>query len=126
MSNEPLNALKHHVTGAIERGEKQAIVGKPVTQHTPGPWDNMADGTSVKAFNSGVTICETECGSQVASYYERQANARLIAAAPELLAVASDCEQIAMAYGEGDKNAHDMMLELMKLFPSAAIAKATR
>lgn len=53
--------------------------------HTPGPWDNMADGSSVKAFNSGVTVCETECGSQVASYEERQANARLIAAAPELL-----------------------------------------
>ncbi len=24
--NQPLNLLKHHVTGAIERGEKQAIV----------------------------------------------------------------------------------------------------
>lgn len=25
----PLQALKHHVTGAIERGEKEAIVGQP-------------------------------------------------------------------------------------------------
>lgn len=55
-------------------------------QHTPGPWDNMADGTNVKAFNSGVAIAQLEnipCG--VSSYKERQANAKLIAAAPELL-----------------------------------------
>jgi hypothetical protein len=29
MTTTPLAALKHHVTGAIERGEKEAIVGIP-------------------------------------------------------------------------------------------------
>lgn len=28
--NPPLERLRYHVTGAIERGEKQAIVGKPM------------------------------------------------------------------------------------------------
>lgn len=38
--NTPLDRLKHHVTGAIERGEKTAIVEKPMnteTKHTPEP-----------------------------------------------------------------------------------------
>lgn len=40
--NRPLDRLRHHVTGAIERGEAQAIVeqkppGQSV-QFTPGPW----------------------------------------------------------------------------------------
>lgn len=30
--------LCHHVTGAIERGEAEAIAGIPATNHTPGPW----------------------------------------------------------------------------------------
>lgn len=28
VGNHPLERLRHHVTGAIERGEKEAIVGK--------------------------------------------------------------------------------------------------
>ena len=48
------------------------------TKHTPLPWDCMADGSAIKALNSGSNICETECGSQVASYFERQANAEFI------------------------------------------------
>ncbi len=31
--NIPLEKLKYHVTGAIERGEKQAIEGRPVNQY---------------------------------------------------------------------------------------------
>lgn len=45
MTNEakhthPLDALRHHVTGAIERGEAEAIteVTTQQQQHTPGPW----------------------------------------------------------------------------------------
>lgn len=43
-TNPPLSALRHHVTGAIERGEKTAIVGQPAAgeaEHTPRktlPW----------------------------------------------------------------------------------------
>ncbi len=31
----PLSALRHHVTGAIERGEAEAIVEKPVAPYIP-------------------------------------------------------------------------------------------
>lgn len=31
-NHTPLDRLKHHVTGAIERGEKTAIVGQPTTE----------------------------------------------------------------------------------------------
>lgn len=32
----PLEMLRHHVTGAIERGEGEAIVGRPVWTNPPG------------------------------------------------------------------------------------------
>lgn len=34
MTHSPLDSLKYHVTGAIERGEKQAIIAQAVTQPT--------------------------------------------------------------------------------------------
>lgn len=44
-TNPPLSALRHHVTGAIERGEKTAIAGIPdqapdagEAEHTPTPY----------------------------------------------------------------------------------------
>jgi hypothetical protein len=40
MSKTPLELLRHHVTGAIERGEKTAIVGvesKPIVERLPSP-----------------------------------------------------------------------------------------
>jgi hypothetical protein len=82
------NRLQYHVTGAIERGEAQAIVEK-TTLHTPSPWHLHksdsdfvivhSDGENVsriaKLFDS--TLCE-EHGSLTA-------NAQLIASAPDLL-----------------------------------------
>lgn len=69
----PLDRLKHHVTGAIERGEKTAIVA---VTHTPGPWTIEQQGAidlyKVKTSKTG--ICLTD-----------EANAQLIAAAPEML-----------------------------------------
>jgi hypothetical protein len=54
---------------------------KPRVSHTPGPWsaDKWAPGYSVSAPDSHHTICNlTDCNNA-------EANARLIAAAPELL-----------------------------------------
>ena len=79
-TNPALSALRHNVTGAIARGEAQAITEIPVPtrpEHTPGPWtvDNQyihgPDGIRFLA---------------VAGDGAGQANARLIASAPELLA----------------------------------------
>ncbi len=65
------------------------------TQHTPGPWFAVNDGTSIhdrltRFDEYGARIGETP--NAIADIYtmprlgEREANARLIAAAPELVA----------------------------------------
>lgn len=46
-------------------------------QHTPGPWKVVTFGMVVESAD-GVRVCETHAT-------DREANARLIAAAPELL-----------------------------------------
>jgi hypothetical protein len=85
----PLDRLKHHVTGAIERGEKTAVVAVVGAKHTPGPWtygrmDELNHGSEY-SWVSGPVGCIAHV------YPDREptndlANARLIAAAPELLA----------------------------------------
>jgi hypothetical protein len=85
-NNAPLNALRHHVTGAIERGEKVAIAGIPnIVKHTMGPW--IIDGTQGEEL---VILQANDAPETIASLGddyspENMANARLIAAAPELL-----------------------------------------
>ena len=39
--SKSLDRLKHHVTGAIERGEKKAITA--MVKHTPGPWKELKE-----------------------------------------------------------------------------------
>jgi hypothetical protein len=60
------------------------------TRHTPGPWEvyTWADKTEVGVSpcdmsRSDIADCNTDCTD--ISYEEKLANARLIAAAPELL-----------------------------------------
>lgn len=62
-------------------------------QHTPGPWGVFADGgdcPGIEADSFSVVVYgksdEDDCGVQGRSDGEKLANARLIAAAPELLA----------------------------------------
>jgi hypothetical protein len=40
----PLETLRHHVTGAIERGEKEAIRGIPMVKCICGMWHNPNTG----------------------------------------------------------------------------------
>lgn len=56
------------------------------TQHTPGPWtyDGAALGTKIGKYHYR-TICEESWGSDI-PYQEMEANERLRAAAPDLLA----------------------------------------
>jgi hypothetical protein len=54
------------------------------TQHTPGPW--MASVNSIIVFARGQDrICTLNSNETLFPKSEREANARLIAAAPELL-----------------------------------------
>ena len=66
LKHTPLDRLKHHVTGAIERGEAKAVEG-----HAP----NVAIGY----------VDRDGCFTVQEQIYVRFANARLIAAAPDLL-----------------------------------------
>lgn len=55
------------------------------TQHTPGPWNVGQDSTAIKA--SGAIIARTfHWANQYTPIEEGHANAKLIAAAPDLLA----------------------------------------
>lgn len=54
--------------------------------HTPGPW--FASGTDVKPFGNRPFICWT--GTPERALLEARANARLIAAAPDMLELLED------------------------------------
>lgn len=94
MSNtKPIDRLKHHVTGAIKRGEAKAIEAV-TTKHTPGPWTIEAQFkilTNVQQ-NTETRVPYYEIGSElrrlatIDTGLNDKANAALMAAAPELLA----------------------------------------
>lgn len=68
-------------------------------KHTPGPWAVNEDGWKVESekehgwVNDGWGICVTH-GS------DREANARLIAAAPELLQALKESQRLWWEYGQ--------------------------
>jgi len=114
-TNPALAALRHHVSGAIARGEAQAITEVPATPrpaYTPGPW----------TFANGPHRIEVHTTPALAYAFSisDEANARLIAAAPELLealeAVLPDLEHYVATHGPGP----DKRLAIAR----AAIAKA--
>lgn len=85
---KPLNRLKHHVTGAIERGEKSAI--EVVVKHTPGPWKVVIRDIDNQKIKKATCIndshwVDTTSGISIADIGLSEPNARLIAAAPEML-----------------------------------------
>ena len=83
MTSKPIERLRHHVTGAIERGEAQAITEQRAA-HTPGPWIRGARLLDVCAGAS--VVATVACASShPATEEQAHANARLIAAAPDLL-----------------------------------------
>ena len=91
------------------------------TQHTPGPW--IAVGTWVEHPDDNTPdICNCNPFHMMPtsrSHEEACANARLIAAAPELLAALQACDK-AMSY----MSEYDIPLTLPEQV-KAAIAKAT-
>ena len=105
-TNPALSALRHHVTGAIARGEAQAITEVPATQrpaYTPGPWRVKQTGF---AYFRDLTILgedwhgeETPIAAALVRNalhpYGRADKARLIASAPELLAALEAAAELA-------------------------------
>lgn len=93
-----------------------------MTQHTPGPW-NCAQATAVYA--NGRWIADT---SQPGAFTEEQAaNARLIAAAPELLtALVKVIGHAGDIYVDSDGYAHIDLANDLIIAARDAIAKATQ
>lgn len=110
--NTPLDRLKYHVSGAIERGEKTAIEAIVAPKHTPGPWKcSPLDRKQTYVVNEAKALPQ----QAVYSTDEVLANARLIAAAPELL----EALKLAVAYFEchantaGEIKTRDLMIDVI-------------
>lgn len=95
-------------------------------QHTPGPWHQHTDGSKIYAsVRSAKGQIVADCGSR--SDQIAQANARLIAAAPELLAA---LESVLGLIPDGDMDSHAIACPGKDdgcgiCFARAALAKAT-
>ena len=77
----PKDALRYHVSGAIDRGEAVAIVEIPVHGH----WH--ATGEYIRDENEGMIGEATNLWANVKTPIgDRRANAQLMAAAPDLIA----------------------------------------
>ena len=86
--------------------------------HTPGPW--FASGTDVKPLGDRPFICWT--GTPERDLSEAQANARLIAAAPDMLAALKALHAAHRAFsGSEDWGVYD---DEARAAAEAAIAKA--
>ena len=99
-------------------------------KHTPGPWVRDCWDILGKAKRHGGGtghVCEVSCSNGADEKYwedgEADANARLIAAAPDLLKALADahrCLSVAVKHAGGDPDAHHVCNAA-----SAAIARAT-
>jgi len=89
------------------------------TAHTPGPW--FASGTDVKPLGNRPLICWT--GTPERALSEARANARLIAAAPRLLAALAIAEEFMSGF-EDDETQEGMAAKMAEI--RAAIAAATQ
>lgn len=92
-------------------------------KHTPGPWtvqeeiDGPVQNTRIVAHKKAVASTAQQCG-RPHHWNEAEANARLIAAAPELLEA---CEALVNAYSIHDGTVHARAVDVAV----AAIRKAT-
>ena len=101
--------------------------------HTPGPWELACDGCAIVGANGGTQIVETgkaywsnlaaaaAQGSTLAQKHlpEVEANARLIAAAPELLAA---LENIVGLWADSEQS--NGLAQIMARDAQTAIARA--
>ena len=109
-----------------------------MNKHTPGPWRLTESGDAIVSADGGTLIVETGqdywknleaaaagASSDIAKRHLPQvrANARLIAAAPELLEALRACDLFLTAHGQGWFNASNEGRNAWKM-ARAAIAKA--
>ena len=119
-TNPALSALRHHVTGAIARGEAQAITeatAAPRPSHTPGPWEVggkvglYCDDVQITSNKEPVAIAVPRRSYEILSLARRSpaelaANARLIAAAPTMF------DYLTLLALRGDNEAHEIIKKI--------------
>lgn len=99
-------------------------------KHTPGPWhgttyidpSSIAISSEDREERSAVPVCEVSVGFNEPFNGEQIANARLIAAAPDMLEAAKNARTVILNFVEahGDSGASLIIRQL-----DSAIAKAT-
>lgn len=91
-------------------------------KYTPGPWETAGSGITVWSLDEMVADCSPEDGEIPTS--ERQANARLIASAPELLeALEATVLHVEMPLSGRDADWHEAGTDILNR-ARTAIAKA--
>lgn len=98
------------------------------TKHTPGPWEvDAIDSTTIQIKAEGAVVAEVASASAFTRLSEEQrANARLIAAAPELLdALQNFADQMDGCMNWPDTTSSQIALGDIANIARAAIAKAT-
>ena len=92
-------------------------------QHTRGPWFVGEPVRQVMTPGVGYPIYFNEDLEQVTDYVYQEADARLIAAAPELLEAAEHCRELLMRYEINRVNGEEIADEAIAKL-NAAIARA--
>lgn len=87
------------------------------TKHTPGPWEHKPKSTTVYIGNKLQAIVSAEVGIKDIDWEEAEANARLIAAAPDLL---NACK-LALRFFSNDSGSN---IDICKNYIEQAIQKA--
>jgi len=100
-----------------EEETKQGIDGMNETKHTPGPWERQGIAIGSETGSAFDAICYLDILSR--DREQREANARLIAAAPDLLAA---LEGMLARYASHESGQND---QNEPAAARAAIAKAT-
>lgn len=91
-------------------------------KHTPGPWIVLDGEITFEGEDSDVVIAIVNDGYKSPSVAESEANARLIAVAPDMLAALKECAlQIAQTHNRKLTSDEQIALDNAR----AAIAKAT-
>ena len=98
-----------------------------MTEHTPGPWQHLNGdliGATVRERTAIIADCCTDSGPQGTQVApdQRDANARLIAAAPDLLAALEEMLQSVTCHGP-DEQVRQLQAEA-RVTARAAIGKA--
>jgi hypothetical protein len=123
----PQRVMQQHDPRNKQHERRETMLRTP---HTPGPWLKAATADGFRIQANGKVVCwEHKNGFDRFPKAEAEANARLIAAAPELLDAMEEAEYALSNAAEQyatDKGRRSVILDGRVVIVRAAIAMATR